>query len=258
MRTVKTETGVEIEFYSSAKDCSIERYIQLQKYLVIENGIGSSVDAINNRYLRLDAFIRNDDKEAALLENENALYAVNSALQGVSYLTIAFACIVARIGGKPCEDLTDDGLQATAQLVRNSGLTYRDLELAVEDVKKKISDEIDILFPSLSDATGKLIYYSRVKNYVLMVTEIYQKEEPTEEDINMLEKEQRWFITNDGAKNFKGDDVNNVASEIERNFYSLCSVMEQNHSINPRQYTVAQFYGKIDYLNKQAQPQDGE
>ena len=44
------------------------------------------------------------------------------------------------------------------------------------------------------------------------------------------------------------DSVNPL--DIERNFYSLCGLMEDNGSKDPAQYSVLRFYSKLNYINE--------
>jgi hypothetical protein len=137
MRSVTTDKGVEIKFYSSAKECSIDRYTEFQKYLLIESGIGSTCEDISRRFQNIDLLITSEKYSEAKTENENAFYALNSVLNGISYTSVAFACLVACIGQEMATDLSEDGLFATAEKIKQSGLTQQDLEDYIDDVKKK-------------------------------------------------------------------------------------------------------------------------
>lgn len=66
------------------------------------------------------------------------------------------------------------------------------------------------------------------------------------EDIENWEKSLRGLTTKDKAK--KAEDV---VLEIERGFILLCSLMEEKGSKDPKDYTVIQYYGKLDYINNQ-------
>lgn len=137
MKLVTTDNGTEISIYGSAKELPITRYTELQKYLAMESGIGSNIEAINMHYLRLKALIEEDKKTDAIMENENALLALRTLLNGVSYYGLAFGCLVARIGAEMCEDISEEGLFSTIEKLKVSGLTQGALEDAVEEVKKK-------------------------------------------------------------------------------------------------------------------------
>lgn len=96
-----------------------------------------------------------------------------------------------------------------------------------------------------------------MKGYILNLASVYSLDEPDEREVERLQHDYNWFLINEGAKNFDDNDVENIIVQIEKNFIALCSVMEENGSVNPHKYTVIQFYGKLSYLNSQAQ-KDGE
>ncbi len=251
MTQIETENKTVIKYYSSAKECPMDRYTELQKWLVIESGIGSNIESINARYLRLRAFIEEGRYADALIENENAFKATISALEGVSYISMAFACLVAAVGGETCDDITESGLQTTVQKIIKSGITYQELSDVVDEVKKKIQDELNQYYPNILNTTDNLIYVSRMKGYILSVADCYANLDPSEEDKETLKHQYNWFLVDGGAKNFRGDSDENIVVLIDKNFINACSEMEDNGSINPHKYTVIQFYGKWDYLSKQ-------
>lgn len=249
MRILTSDKGVKITFYASAKECPIDRYIEFQKYLIIESGIGSSISDVSLRYSKIKAFIEEGKLQDALIENENAFKCVNSALNGVSYMSIAFACLVATMGGEICEDLTEEGLQLVAEKIKTCGLTQQNLEDSIEDVKKKINDELNSFYSDNQINIDLLDYLSKIKKYILVVAESYSNLEP--ENLDDVKHAYNWFLTDGGSKNFRVDDKENCVIQIEKQFHSLCSVMEQNNVVNPEKCTVLQFYGKIYYINKQ-------
>ena|ERR1700761_5198603 len=137
MKIINTQKGIEIKIYSSGSELPIDRYMQFQKYLILESSIGSDVTKINERYQRISAFIQEGKLEDALRENENALIAIRTALSGVHYTSMAFACLCKEVGKECAEDISEEGLQRTVELIQASGITAGDLDSAVEEIKKK-------------------------------------------------------------------------------------------------------------------------
>lgn len=137
MKTIKTSTGVEIKIYSTGKELEISRYTEFQKYIALESGLGSDLDSLKSRFQRIEAFIQEDKKQDALTEVKNALRTCSNAINYVSYYQLAFACLVAEIGGQPQTDCTESGLKTVLEKLGATGLTEQDLEDAVDDVKKK-------------------------------------------------------------------------------------------------------------------------
>jgi hypothetical protein len=61
--------------------------------------------------------------------------------------------------------------------------------------------------------------------------------------VQQIQKKANWFLVKDIPNKFDSAD-------IDKNFYSLCSLMEENGSSSPTSYSVIQFYSKLDYINK--------
>lgn len=87
-----------------------------------------------------------------------------------------------------------------------------------------------------------------MKSYIILAAQTYSEENPSEDDVEYLKHCSNWFLSNDDSKDFKIYCIN-----LEKNFITLCSVMEGNGSSNPSNYTIQQFYGKIDYLKAQSE-----
>src|ERR1700761_8257602 len=103
-----------------------------------------------------------------------------------------------------------------------------------------------MIFPTFSDSSERLLYFSHVKKNILSIAEAYKDGEPDEQTKKRLLSEKNWFITKDGARNFKYDDPENILFSMERNYYNLLSIM--NFTGNE---TVMTFHGKIDQKAKE-------
>ena len=137
MRLIKCKNGTIVKIYSSAKEISAQRYSDLQKYLLLESSTGSTADSIKLRLDRIKAFIEESQLPNALLEIEMAQISLNNAINNVSYYNMAFAVLVAEIGGKTVLDTTEDGLQNTLRQLIELEVTIGDIEEVVDEVKKK-------------------------------------------------------------------------------------------------------------------------
>ena len=251
MRIITTATGAEIFIYADAKEMPISRYNELQKHSIISSGIGSSAEEIDARYSKVAAFIIEDRKQEALKEIENTRFALLSALHNVNYPSACFACFVKSIDGVEYNDLSEDGLEIVMQALRETEITQFDVECAVDEVKKKIHNDIELMFPDIVDSSVYLVYYGKIKMYLLEMAEELQKETP---DIEKVRAQLNWFLLYNKPMNFRSNEPDSVSIEIDRNFVGMCSMMENNGSVAPHNYTVIQFYAKLDYLHKTAQP----
>jgi hypothetical protein len=236
MRTIKTTCNNEIKIYSSAKEMNVLRYSQFQKYLFSEINIESLKLALE----RAKAQIFEDEKEKTEIEISNAMYCLKELSSGVNTSGLAFAILVYEINGKKVEDISEDGLKSILEIIAAFEISQQDIEDASEDVKKKINKELEDLFPDFQDKSDRLIYFSKLKNYISFAASLFEEGFPSEEDLIDFKKKRNWFIIKDKTKTISESIV-----EIEKGFLSILAVLELDLSCN-----LLQFYSKIEYLNK--------
>lgn len=107
MKTIDTGKHV-IKLYDSIDELPISAYQRYNKFLLIDAGIGSSVDDFDAHIVKLAKLIGNNDREKAMQELQNMrqnLYMVNSS---ISPKYLAFAALVHSIDGQKIEAVSDD------------------------------------------------------------------------------------------------------------------------------------------------------
>ena len=107
MKTIDTGKHV-IKLYDSVDELPIGAYQRYNKFLLIDAGIGSSVDDFDAHIVKLAKLIGNNEREKAIQELQNMrqnLFMVNSK---ISPKYLAFAALVYSIDGKKVEAVSDD------------------------------------------------------------------------------------------------------------------------------------------------------
>lgn len=107
MKVIDTGKHV-IKLYDSVDELPIGAYQRYNKFLLIDAGIGSSVDDFDAHIVKLAKLIGNNEREKAMQELQNMrqnLFMVNSK---VSPKYLAFAALVYSIDGKKVEAVSDD------------------------------------------------------------------------------------------------------------------------------------------------------
>ena len=133
MKIIKTQSGVEVKIFSSAKDMPIGRYSIFQSYLVKNIGVESFLAFLN----RAKVFLQEGDFENAEVEINNSITGVLSLNNGIGLHTHCFAILVAEIDGKQARDTTDEGLGVVIEQLKALNITQAEIEDSVEEVKKK-------------------------------------------------------------------------------------------------------------------------
>lgn len=104
--------------YDSIDEMPIANFQKYNKYLMIDSGIGSDVDDIDAHITKIAKYIKSKDEKKALLELQNmrqSMYMVNSE---ISPKYLAFAALIHSIDGREVTDLSDDGLKALLEEIK--------------------------------------------------------------------------------------------------------------------------------------------
>ena len=104
--------------YDSIDELPIVNFQKYNKYLMIDSGIGSDVDDIDAHITKIAKYIKSKDEKKALLELQNmrqSMYMINSE---ISPKYLAFAALIHSIDGKEVTDLSDDGLKALLEEIK--------------------------------------------------------------------------------------------------------------------------------------------
>lgn len=110
MKTVKIGTHT-VEMYDAIDELPMARFHKYQKYLLIDSGIGSTIEDFDRRIEKARRFCMLNDAANAQKELENMRQCVYMIENGLSPKHLSFACLVFAIDGQQCVDLSDDALQ---------------------------------------------------------------------------------------------------------------------------------------------------
>ncbi len=106
------------------------------RYLLQDAGIGSDMQAIDDHFKSLDAFLGGGKIEEAKQERENLRFAFYTMLQEVSYKALAFGCHIFSIDGV---EVTDRSEEALTVMLDSLPLSMTDLEEILTEVKKNFN-----------------------------------------------------------------------------------------------------------------------
>lgn len=127
----------EVRFYSNVNELPIKRYQLLNKYLLIDSGIGSDTKSILKHFHKLDQFIEVGDIESISLERENMLMCYNF-IGSESYIkSYTFASLIKEVDGEKF-DVTDDNIDELVELLECSPISVGELNSLVDSQKKSL------------------------------------------------------------------------------------------------------------------------
>lgn len=107
MKTINTGKHV-VKLYDSVDELPISAYQRYNKFLLIDAGIGSSIDDVDIHIVKLAKLIGANEREKAVQELQNMrqnLFMINS---NISPKYLAFAALVYSVDGKRVDAVSDD------------------------------------------------------------------------------------------------------------------------------------------------------
>lgn len=122
-----------VKLYASTKEMPVKLYNLTQKYLLQDMGIGSDMNAIDERFASIDSYLSAGKISEAIQERENQRFAFYTMIQGVSYKSLAFACHIHSIDDVKVTDYSEDNLTAMSE---KFDFSVYELEETLEDLKK--------------------------------------------------------------------------------------------------------------------------
>ena len=131
------DTGEEkvLTFYDSIETMPIKRYQMVQKYSLIDAGIGSTLNDVITKFAKFDQFLEVGDLEALSTERENLLININYMLMEKNTIAYLLASMIKTVDGKTV-DVNDDTIDELVEMLERSDITYNDVK-DISDKQKK-------------------------------------------------------------------------------------------------------------------------
>ena len=240
----------KVVLYNSIEELPIVRFHKYNKMLLVDAGLGSDLGAIDGHIERAVRFIRNDQRNEAAAEMDNIRQTVFMIMQGMSPKHLSFATLVSEIDGKPCTDLSDDGLQKVLEIL--SDVPIGEMTAEHEAVKKKIDDELTVYFPDDFDSASEKEYYDIMKRRTQVMLDAVMNGE-TEERKALIEKLTDELVCFTKPKVFTGKD--SVEITYDKQFEDMCLMMAQQLHTDPKKFSVMEYYNAYHYIKEMQRKQ---
>ena len=237
-----------VEYYDTIDELPIVRFHKYQKLLLVDAGVGSDITAFDQRIEKARRFIIAGKPDQAQQELENLRQCVFLIQSGLSPKHRAFAALVTKINGKECNELSDDSLEAITTLLND--VPESELTAQLDAVKKKIDGELMLYFPALFNDSDVKEYYDILRKRTLEVLNGIMDGKVDPEATEIVEKLTTALITYSHPKLFTGSD--GVEIQFDRQFENLCLVLSEQLHVEPKKYTVLEFYNAFDFVKERA------
>lgn len=239
-----------VMLYNSIDELPIVRFHRYNKMLLIDAGLGSDLSAVDGHIERAVRFINGDHKKEAAAEMENIRQTIYLILQGMNPKHLALAALIKEVDGKACDDISDEGLQRTLELL--SDVMVRDVTAENEAVKKKIDEELTLYFPDVFDDASEKEYYDIMKRRAQAMLDAVENGE-TEESTKEIERLTDALVCFTKPRTFAGKDSAEIT--YDRQFDDMCIMISQQLNTDAKKYTVSEYYSAYQYIKKQQNKQ---
>lgn len=245
MKTVFIK-GKKIQLYDSIDEMPIVNFQKYNKCVLIDSGLGSDIDSIDNHIVDIAKYVKNGDTKNALQELQNMRQTMHMIVSGVSPKNLAFAALIYSIDGVEQKNLSDEHLQEIINELNELpfGL-FIDL---IEKLKKKLSTELELYFPSEFDSAKEKEAYSKLKSRTLLQLKELIDDNDYAKNIAEIDK---FLFSLHRPKSFIGKDSDEI--RYDKQFESACMMISQKTGLNAKQMTVLEFYNTLVNIQKQAE-----
>ena len=247
MVTVKIGTHT-VEYYDTIDELPIVRFHKYQKLLLVDAGIGADIAAFDQRIERMRRYLAAGKPDKAQQELENMRQCVFMIQSGTNPQHRAFAALVTKIDGKECNDISDDALADVTKKLNDTPV--KRLAALLEAAKKKIDGELMMYFPSLFNDSDVKEYYDLMRARTLEILKgiVAGEKDPT--GTANVEKLTTALVTHSKPKVFTGSD--GVEIQFDREFENICLVLSEQLHVEPKKYSVLEFYNAFDFVKERA------
>lgn len=241
--TIKNKT---IKLYDSIDEMPIVNFQKYNKYLIIDAGLGSDMDSVDTHIVNIAKYINKNDKSNAMQELQNLRQNLHLIVNSVSPRYMAFASLIHSIDGKELKDLSDNNLQEIISELNE--VPHGILIDTLEWLKKKLSNELELYFPTEFESAKEKEAYNKLKERTIL--QLQQIADDVDNSQRIAEISEFLFDLHK-PKTFVGKS--SVEIKYDKQFESACMLISQKTSMEAKKMTVLEFYNTITNISKQAE-----
>ena len=125
-----------LELYNDIDQLPIVRFNKANKFWMLHDNIGSSIEDIDRNHLSKLALIAGDEAKCKK-EIANLRILIYNIITEVNVNHMSFACLISKVNGKPANDLSDDGIKKLLKKLSDGGLTNEVLKKKLQNSGRK-------------------------------------------------------------------------------------------------------------------------
>ena len=244
MRTIVLRDKT-IKLYDSIDELPIVNFQKYNKYILIDSGLGSDINSVDEHIVNLAKLIKSDLNKAQI-ELQNLRQNMHMVVSEISPKYLAFASLIHSINDEEVKDLSDENLKNIIKSL--SEIKHSTLAEVLMWVKKKLISELETYFPEdFSDAREKEIYDLLKKRTLLKLKSITDDIDCSKE----IQEIDATLFSMYKPKIYNGK--NSAEVKYDKQFETSCMYISQKTGMNAKSMKVLEFYNTLSVLQKQAE-----
>lgn len=128
--------GTTLELYDNIDQLPIDRFNKANKFWMLHDNIGSTIEDIDRNHLSKLSLIAGD-RAKCLKEIANLRILIYNIINEINVRNMSFGCLISKINGKPVEDLSDNGIKKLLKELSDKGLTNEVLKKKLKPSNKR-------------------------------------------------------------------------------------------------------------------------
>src|SRR5690606_12227481 len=136
MKTITTNNGTKIEFFSTSKEISAKRWNAFNTECIKCSALGTTFEDAAAKVDAMNSHLRYQNNEAYRNENENLKLQLYGIYNGINIKAGAVVYLVKSIDGELLDPFEAD-IQDAVQKIEDSEISEYDIENVIWDIRKK-------------------------------------------------------------------------------------------------------------------------
>ena len=114
-----------ISMYDGIENMPIVLFSKMQKYQMIESGIGATIGDFDDHFENVIEFLKHDKKDKAIKELGNIRHLFWHSLNEVAPSQLAFCCLIHSINGDEIKDYSESSIEKIRDRLSEMGVTQK-------------------------------------------------------------------------------------------------------------------------------------
>lgn len=235
--------GKKVLIYDSIEELPIQRFHKFNKYMLVDAGIGSDLNDINEHLTKIQRFIKTDPKQAHI-QLSNLRQSLFMVTEEINVKHLSLVALIYSIDGEEVTDLSDESIKRISKSLSEVKKSY--INRIIDAVKKKIDNDLELYFSSQFNSASKKEYYDRVRTRTLLELDTIIRDNDNADKIDKIDD---YLYTMNKPNIFSGKD--SVEIKYDKDFESMCLFVQKETQADVRNMTTLQFYNALEHIKKQ-------